>query len=279
MNLTLAGVSFRLEVAGGFSEPERALLDRLQRLSGEDAREPWLIRLEAPSAAAQAEMQRSRDYGAATVEATAHAITLRHRRFFGTLALDSRTGVLYSPAREGAGLEMIIRVALEASLPDRGGLPLHAAGVVAGGCGVAFFGRSGAGKSTLARACPWPVLSDELVAVSMLPSELHATGFWGEARSSSSHRSPVPLRALVELDKGPRLRLERLEGRDALRSLVPVVIVPPAPHLWTRTLAVIGQVAAAVPIYRMQWNPAEAPWSELEGLLGIVSRSAAASAS
>ena len=80
-------------------------------------------------------------------------------------------------------LETVIRTSMMARLPLVGGLPLHAAGVVLEGRGVAFFGASGAGKTTLSATSPVPVLSDELVAIGPgRPFSLVRSGFWGEGR-------------------------------------------------------------------------------------------------
>jgi hypothetical protein len=160
-------------------------------------------------------------------------------------------------------LEVVIRTAMLARLPLVGGLPLHAAGVVLEGKGVGFFGPSGAGKTTLAGTCPHPVLSDELIAVVPgAPFGLARSGFWGEGRGDGRPHA-APLAALVDLGRGPRFALTRLVPPQAIRRLVASVPIPLAPPLWSRALAVVVELAARVPVYRMEWTPSEPPWEGL----------------
>ena len=166
-------------------------------------------------------------------------------------------------------LETVIRTALMARLPLVGGLPLHAAGVVLGGRGVAFFGPSGAGKTTLASTAPVPVLSDELVAVAPgRPFTLARSGFWGEARSSGS-ASRAPLALLVDLAKGPALSVEPLRPAVAAARLLASVPVPHASVLWQRTLEVVAELVGATRVVRMAWSPAAPPWEALARVLEI----------
>jgi hypothetical protein len=174
------------------------------------------------------------------------------------------TGRLFRRSPGRAGLEITLRTALCSCLPFEGGLPLHAAGVVAEGRGVVFFGPSGAGKSTLAALSPYPVLSDELVAViAARPFALTASGFWGSGDEGRCREGAWPLAALVHLDKGPRLSLERLGWRRALARLVEVVMVPPAPLLWAPVLHVLGKVLQDIPVYRLTWALDHPPWTEI----------------
>jgi hypothetical protein len=164
-------------------------------------------------------------------------------------------------------IQAVIRAAMMARLPLVGGLPFHAAGVVVEGRGVVFFGPSGAGKSTLAATSPFPVASDELVAVTGGDSfMLVGSGFWGAARASERPR-PAPLVALVDLAKGPRLRLEPLGPALAASRIAASVPVPLAPPLWTRALAIVADLVGRLPVYRMEWAPHEPPWERLEDVL------------
>lgn len=164
-------------------------------------------------------------------------------------------------------LETVIRTAMMARLPLVGGLPLHAAGVVLGGRGVAFFGASGAGKSTLAATSPAPVLSDELVAVGpQRPFTLVRSGFWGEGRPASG-ASAARLALLVDLAKGPAFRVERLGATQAAGRVLASVPVPHAPVLWRHALAVVAELVSCVPVIRMEWTPLSPPWAELSRLL------------
>jgi hypothetical protein len=161
-------------------------------------------------------------------------------------------------------LETVIRTSMMARLPLLGGLPLHAAGVVLQGRGVAFFGASGAGKTTLSATAPVPVLSDELIAIGPgRPFSLVRSGFWGEGRPQGG-ASSAPLGLLVDLAKGPAFRTERLTPALAAGRLLASVPVPHVPELWRHALAVVAELVSRVPVIRMEWSPREPPWPGLE---------------
>ncbi len=135
--------------------------------------------------------------------------------------------------------------------------------MVAGNRGVAFFGPSGAGKTTVASTSPFPVLSDELVAVVPGPPfSLVRSGFWGE-REDTTRTSAAVLALLVDLAKGPAVRLTRLAPAEAAGRLLASTPVPLAPPLWSRALAVAAALVRDVPVQRMEWAPAEPPWERL----------------
>ena len=262
--LTLAGVPFAISPASALSPEDRQLLRELQRsstLRAPEAGRPWPVELlrdlpwpgERPLDLA--------DGVSAQVEAEGGLLWVRHRRYIAQVDLGHPRVRLWR-AEPPAGLLATLRVALCARLPESGGLPLHAAGIVTEGRGLVFFGPSGAGKSTLAATCATGVLSDELVAVMGPPWRLVATGFWGTL-DGAAPIAEAPLVALVELAKGPEFRLQRLARQDALRRLLGGMLVPPAPALWQASLEVLGRLLQDVPVYRMHWTPAQPPWPRL----------------
>ncbi len=205
----------------------------------------------------------------AAVRAHDGRLRVSHSRFCAELDPVAGTGRLWRREADGLGLWITLRIALAAALPRNGGLPLHAAGIVVAGRGLAFFGPSGAGKSTLAataRARGLAVLSDEQVTLLAEPALLAPSGFWGEL-DGAAPAGAAPLVALFELDRGPVLELERLAPEAALRRLLGVLLVPPEPGLWRCALALAGRFARQLPIYRLTWNPAQPPWDELPPLL------------
>ncbi len=192
-----------------------------------------------------------------------------HRSFTAEIDPFSCRVRLHRREERAYPLEAVIRTAMMARLPLIGGLPLHAAGAVAGARAVAFFGPSGAGKTTLASTSPFPVLSDELVAI--LPGPpfgLARSGFWGEGRETG-RTTPAALALLVDLAKGPTLRLTRLPAAEAAGRLLASAPVPLAPPLWSRARAVAAALVRDVPVLRMEWTPAEPPW---EGLAAVLAR-------
>ncbi len=194
-----------------------------------------------------------------------------HRSFTAEIEPFSGRARLHRREARAYPLETVIRTAMMARLPLLGGLPLHAAGVVAQGRGIAFFGPSGAGKTTVASTSPFPVLSDELVAVVPgRPFDLVRSGFWGEGRQTARTRA-VALALLVDLAKGPALALTRLAPAEAAGRVLASAPVPFAPPLWSRALAVAASLVREVPVQRMEWAPAEPPWKRLAGVLAEAS--------
>jgi hypothetical protein len=193
-----------------------------------------------------------------------------HRSFTAEIDPFSGTARLHRREERAYPLEAVVRTTMMARLPLLGGLPLHAAGVATNGGGVAFFGPSGAGKTTVASTSPFPVLSDELVAVLPgHPFDLVRSGFWGEGVEART--GPVPLRLLVDLAKGPSLVLTRLAPAEAAGRVLASAPVPLAAPLWSRALAVAAALVREVPVFRMEWTPAEPPWERLTGVLAEAS--------
>jgi hypothetical protein len=190
-----------------------------------------------------------------------------HRSFTAEIRPTDGRARLYRRATLPYPIQATVRAAMMARLPLVGGLPFHAAGIDVEGRGVAFFGPSGAGKTTLASTSPFPILSDELVAVNGGDRfVLVRSGFWGEGRASA-RPGPVPLAALVDLAKGSRLSLTPLGPAAAASRIVASVPVPLAAPLWSRALPVVADLVERVPVYRMEWTPAEPPWERLRAVL------------
>jgi hypothetical protein len=190
-----------------------------------------------------------------------------HRSFTAELDPFAGRGRLFRREERAYPLEAAVRTAMMARLPLVGGLPFHAAGVVVDGRGVVFFGPSGAGKTTVASTSPFPVLSDELVAVvPARPFALVRSGFWGEG-GEGARPGPAPLALLVDLAKGKHLRLDRLRPAEAAGRVLASAPVPLAPPLWSCALSVVAGLVERVPACRMEWTPAEPPWERLAGVL------------
>lgn len=204
---------------------------------------------------------------AAIVDWVDGAISVSHRLFHARIDPFAPHGRLWREASGTAALRATLRAALCSRLPITGGLPLHAAGVVLGGGAVVFFGPSGAGKSTLASFARDPVLSDELIAVTPeRPFAVATTPVWGTLGARDAPTRAFPLRALVELSRGPGMSLSRLEANVALRRLIPAMLVPVGPPLWSRALHTLGELVQNVPVWRVSWSLGELDWERLAGL-------------
>jgi len=273
--LCLAGLGFAFEPEAALSPGERQSLEALRGLGAETSTPPrsvFRVHLSATPFRPDRGPDEFPPGSPALVDWANERVLVRHRHFVCELDPAHLRGRLHRAQPDRAfPLEMSLRVAMASRLPLEGGLPLHAAGILTGGRGLAFFGPSGAGKSTLAGLSPYPVLSDELLAVVPgRPFDVVRTGFFGTLGTSNAPPGAFPLRALIELAKAPRFRLSPLSPRDALRRLLGVILVPVGPPLWSAAIEVAGRLTRAVPAYRMEWSPASPPWDELEAALTSV---------
>jgi hypothetical protein len=265
VRLVLAGCPFRVGPDAALAPGERARLEALARTATGRAFDVPEFRLtlvdEPPWPGASAADYE--DHVAASVRVEGGRVRVTHRRHLAELDVEGLEGRLQRATPGEAAVEIALRVALSARLPSLGGLPLHAAGLVLGGAGLAFFGPSGAGKSTLSALAPGPVLSDELVAVTLGPPRLRATGFWGVSDSADPPPAEAPLAALVELARGPAFRLESVAPDEAFRRLMGVLLVPPLTRPWQEAMALLARAVREVPVHRMHWSPDEPPWDRL----------------
>jgi hypothetical protein len=174
----------------------------------------------------------------------------------------------YRTGRAGLSIQVALKVFLACCLPLSGGLTLHSAGLVRAGEGLLFFGPSGAGKSTICGLSPFPVLSDEIVAIVPMPLlSVRATGFWGTFDRSDALRGTYSVRAAFALEKGLEFEAARLSPALAVRRLLGVTLIPSAPRLWQGALALIERFVRSVPVYRMSWTPEASPWESIERVL------------
>jgi len=263
------GILFAIEASEDLTVAERSALERLDPAGDDGAEEPFRIRLEAEPPWSSDDPGLFPRWEPAVQRWADGCLLVSHRSFTAKIDPIEARAHVHRREERAYPLEAVIRTAMMARLPLVGGLPLHAAGVVAHGRGLAFFGPSGAGKSTLAETSPHPVLSDELIALGPGgdPPSLVRSGFWGEGREQG-RPAGAPLAALVALDRGPRFALTRLEPLEAMRGVTAAVPVPLAAPLWSPALAVAAATVARIPVYRMAWHPAEPPWDRLARALG-----------
>jgi hypothetical protein len=261
------GILFDVQPEGALTSEELGALARLEAVPA-GAPDPFVIQLVPEDPWTSTDPSLFPQWEPAVQRWVEGRLLCSHKSFTAEIQPEKGRARLHRRESRAYPLEAVIRVSMIVRLPLAGGLPLHAAGVVLAGRGVAFFGPSGAGKTTLAATSPYPVLSDELVVIAPgHPRMLVSSGFWGEAQGTA--RSPeAPLAALVALDKGPRVVLEALDARDAARRLVGSVTLPLALPLWSRALPTLGEIVTTVPVYRLEWSPSEPPWDRLAGELG-----------
>lgn len=156
-------------------------------------------------------------------------------------------------------------------LATRGGLVVHAAGIVSGGKGYAFPGRSGAGKSTLSRLLQQSggadLLSDDRVILSGSAEAwaIHGTPWPGEA-GIAANRS-APLSGIVFIAHGQANRVVKINSGAALEKLLPLASIPWFdPRSLPGALRGCERLLAAVPAFELTFRPdAEVArrWEEL----------------
>ena len=271
ISLSVGGLPFFVTPGPGFSANEKEWLLRLRCEAGEAparSERPFRLDLVAVPPWTSADRSLFPDDRPARIEGHGRSVRISRSDFVAELDPGAARGRLFRRDSGIAALQVALKTAMAARLPFEGGLPLHAVGVVREGKGLVFFGPSGAGKSTLAGTSPFPVLSDELVAI--VRDDLfraRATGFWGTLDREEAPRGSHSVAALFELAKGPRLEIERLDPAAALRRLLGVVLVPPVKDVWSRVLGGLRELVTRVPVYRLTWSIAEPPWAALGSVL------------
>jgi hypothetical protein len=259
----LGGAALALEAAVSLSDDERRFLEVLPRRRPDYAGGvDFLLAVSPDPPSGHALLDEVPDGYPAVVRFGESSIQVRHHRYCAELDAAARRGRLYRRPDASGALGITLRLAMTAVLPLAGGLPIHGAGVVVRGSALVFFGPSEAGKTTISRASPWPVVSDEMVAVAGNPPSLHATGYlrW----HGPEPELPAPLAGLVMLSKGPGTEIDRLSRADGLRRLLHNLWVPPVPLLQREALRVAARVVETVPVYRLAWNPERPPFEEIE---------------
>jgi hypothetical protein len=270
VQLCLAGIPFIVGPDAELTAADHSGLARLVSPStaqAASAATAFRLEIETDGDWGRAAREAHPDATPALVETLAGRVRVTHRRLFAEIDVAARCARVARPPSGGLGIDVALRTALCVALPLYDGLPLHAAGIVVEGRGGVFFGPSGAGKSTLAAACPWTVLSDELVAVFGDPPRVQAAGFWGTHERDRATHETFPVAALVELSKGEHFEMARLGATAALRRLLGVLLVPPEPDLWRCALAIVARLVDTLPVYRMTWTPAASPWDEVRATL------------
>ncbi len=272
MRVALAGFPFEIEPDGDLSPAERTWLARLDRSEGGPG---FSVRLSPEPPWTSDDPALFPSDTPARIECDGADVLVGHASFTALVRPEERRATLFRRDGGSQGLRVTLRTALASRLPLDGGLPLHAAAaVVPGGRAVVLYGPSGAGKSTVSSRSPFPVLSDELVALVHQGDgfSASASGFWGLLDRESAPRGRFPVAAAFQLEKADRLDLDRLEPADALRRLPGVVIVPPSVPVWSAVLARLRSFVDVVPVFRLGWSLADDPWEAIAEASTAVSR-------
>jgi hypothetical protein len=162
------------------------------------------------------------------------------------------------------------QILLARVLPPRGGIYMHASGMVVNGHGLAFVGHSEAGKTTMARLLQdrGEILCDDRVILRRWPDGFKVHGTWSHGDIPVVSPNSAPLQAVLLLEQAPENRLIRLEPSQVVRALPQFVIKPLVTRdWWEQVLDTIGHLARAVPVYRLRFDKSGRVWDTLQELL------------
>jgi Phosphoenolpyruvate carboxykinase len=275
--ISVGGLAFDIGGSVPLSSGELRLIAGIDRLAVSLISEAvFTMALSATAPWTPKAEQRPQGSSPARLHIHGDVVRVAHANLIGEFDVVTRRGT-YARFNDSAGpLRIMLRAAFAASLPLFGGVPLHSAAVIDRGEAYVFFGESGAGKTTIARIAAQPVISDEIVAMTVENSRVfaRATGFGDDVDAPPVAAAPVPIAALVRLSKGPSFALERIPRRDALPELLKVVLSPLHPLAWKAALDVIARVVATgVPLVDMTWSASRSPISDLVSFVGEARRS------
>lgn len=121
------------------------------------------------------------------------------------------------------GCEYFLRIIYTYLIFLKGGLMMHAAGVLRDGNVYIFFGHSGAGKTTVARASQkvGMVLNDDLIALLPYQGEwkVYSTPFWNPSQVRPNNGSGT-LNGLYRLIQDKSVFLESIDQGKALAEII-----------------------------------------------------------
>jgi hypothetical protein len=222
-----------------------------------------------------------------------------HVEKVGTFWLDAGGGevhaTLVEPVRSELALDAFHRMVVPMALHVCGQEVLHASAVLGTEGVVAFCGPSGAGKSTLAYGLAQrghTLWADDAVAIEpsepprALPVRFRArlrpgsADWFGDGASLkdvglfapwTEPSSQEPLAAVVTLERGEKIGLERLAPADAFPALLPhaYYFMLDDSELRERLLARYLELAARVPVLRLRFPTT---LEHLDGVIGVVER-------
>jgi len=159
-------------------------------------------------------------------------------------------------SRDLSPFETFLAAIVGRYLREAGGFLLHSAGLQFQDRVLLFFGPSGSGKTTLASVVGEGLLSDEIVAIRRDLEGYHAYGVpWrGTARSGR-------LAGCFALHKAPSTRVRPISESLAVRRLLPCIFfTTPGAEELEETFRDVGELAAGVPCFDLDFAPERAAW-------------------
>ncbi|MDP8230006.1 MAG: radical SAM protein [Candidatus Gorgyraea atricola] len=143
-------------------------------------------------------------------------------------------------------------------LADREGCYLHSCGVNFEGKGLLFAGHSEAGKSTMATMLKGKaeILCDDRMIVRRKAGKFRIYGTWSHGDIPDISSNSAALKAIFFLEKSLENKILRIEDKkEIVRKLLSCLIRPfVTVDWWEKTLLVIDNLAARVPVYVLRFD-------------------------
>jgi hypothetical protein len=205
--------------------------------------------------------------GPAVVSSDQRRVRLSHRAMTAELDLESHNAKLFRVSPLPFALVQTLRAAVISLLVTDRGVAVHAAATVIGEDAVLFPGISGAGKTSIASSSPFPLMTDELVAVRQRETFVaQGTFFWGGIKIAAADTAPHRIAAICFPEKGSHFQLRALTPAEAARRIMQCVMVPPVNEMWQSALQVVSALVAEVPAYSLSWRLPAPDWDAIADL-------------
>lgn len=186
---------------------------------------------------------------------------------YGRISLSNRDAVLTaSSAAPLAEVEYFLRIAVALLAQHRGGLLVHAAGLLVEGQAHLFIGQSGSGKTTVVSLSGHAVaLSDDLVVVRPGPQgwTAHGTPFWNvETAVRPGQTASGPLVGIYKLVQDRAVYVAPLSPAAAAAELfASCPVVNGTPGLAAGALGRCRALVGAVPLQALHFRKDDSFWA------------------
>lgn len=151
----------------------------------------------------------------------------------------------------------IIRVACEAGIVMKEGLPLHASLIEKDGYGIVFLGPSGMGKSTQAKL--WEKYQGADFIIGDRPVLRCIDGVWygcgmpWDGKDRAFSQKMVPVKALISLEQAKDNQITGLNTQQAMKVLLNQAMMPMWDDAATASaVTLMGKLAAEIPFYHLR---------------------------
>jgi MoaA/NifB/PqqE/SkfB family radical SAM enzyme len=150
------------------------------------------------------------------------------------------------------------QIFLAQSLAHKQALYLHSSGIILNGKGFLFVGHSGAGKSTMMKMLRGhgEILCDDRNVVRRWPDGFRVHGTWSHGELPDVSVNGAMLQGMFFLEQAPtNQRIPLTDPGEILSRLLPCVVKGlVTADWWDKILALAGQIAREVPIYRLKFD-------------------------